>query len=236
MLRTAAVPVRFFLLALFACCLVFSAVAAIARADEPAPYVPPADRALQPELPEMAACPDAEVPVLAEEEAEGEEVEPVAPELRELGHARLEQQQACRATTDRLDLVNERLWWVTSQLLALDHPEPALGEVNEWLQHAAERDEGSAEDVHQLRGLFEDVFVDTGSDTLRHLLLGGAEELEPLPVLGEFEAGPMEVDPELVSSIDASGEAIQSGIYIIAGLLVGLFIGGVGWKLVDRAT
>jgi hypothetical protein len=236
MLPQAARWVRFSLLACVASCsLLLLAAVGIARADEPVPYLAPADRALEPELSEQAACPDAEVPLIAEEEVEGEEVEPVSPELRELGHMRLEQQQACLATTDRLDEVTSRLWWVTAQVLALDHPEPALAEVNEWLQLLSERDEPVAADLHHLRGLFEDAFTDTGSHTLRHVLLGGEED-QPLPVLGEFETATMGADPELVSSIDASGEAVQSGLYIIAGLLVGLFIGGVLWRLVDRGT
>jgi hypothetical protein len=232
-------PVRWFLVASLAFCCLSLAVGASARADEPTEYVPPADRALQPELPELAQCPSAAVPEIAEEEAEGE-VEPVAPELRELGHLRLEQQEACKAQADRLDQVITRLWWVTSQTLALDHPDAEQAETNEWLEELTAgtetRDEARNEDLHQLRGLFEDAFVDSGSRTLRHLLLGGSEESEPFPVLGEFEAGPMEVDPELVSSVDAAGEAVQAGIYMIAGLLVGCFIGYLLWRSVHNAT
>lgn len=218
---------RWFLVASLASSLLFLAAAAFARADEPSEYVAPADRALQPALPEFAGCPE-----VVEETYEAED--DLA--ARQITLFRGEFQKACKAQTERLDQVIERLWWVTSQMLALDHPEPALTEVNEWLQQGATRDEARNEDLHQLRGLFEDAFVDTGSDTLRHLLLGGAEEGEPLPVLGEFEAGPMEVDPELVSSVDAAGEAVQAGIYMIAGLIVGCFIGYLLWRSVHNAT
>lgn len=230
--RRAALWVRFSLLACVACSLLLLAAVGIARAEEPpVPYVAPSDRALQPELPELSACPSAEVPVLAEEEAEA-----VSPELRELGHLRIEQQEACKAQSDRLDQVIERLWWVTAQTLALDHPEKAAVETKELLEAAVPWQEGTQEDLHHLRGLFEGAFSETGSKTLRHLLLGGPEEGEPLPVLGEFKAAPSEADSELVSSVDASGEAIQTGLYLLCGLMVGFFFGFAALKLVDRGT
>jgi hypothetical protein len=200
--------------------------AAQALADEPAPYVAPADRALQPELPELAGCPSAEVPIVAEEEAEA-----VTPELRELGHLRLEQQQACRAQTDRLDQVVERLWWVTSQTLALDRSDPALVEVNEWLQQGAERDDATQEDVHAVRNALTDV----SAGTLRSVLVGPEDE-KALPVLGEFEAAPAEADPELVASIDAAGEATKLALWFIAGIVVASVLGYGLYRVVDRNT
>jgi hypothetical protein len=231
--RGAAKSVRFFLVALLACCSLSWVAAGFALADEPTEYVAPVDRALEPELPEMASCPNVVPSGIEEEKAEGE-VEPISPELRELAHMRQEAQQSCRAQTDRLDQVIERLWWVTSQELALDHPDAGIAEADEWLKQAAARDETTQEDVHQLRGLFEDAFTDTGSHTLRHVLLGSEESLA-VPVSGGGEGGGKGTE-ELVSSIDAAGEASQAGLYLIAGLLAGLFVAGCLWKVVDRGT
>jgi hypothetical protein len=41
---------------------------------------------------------------------------------------------------------------------------------------------------------------------------------------------------ELVDSVDAAGEASQAGLYLIAGLLAGLFVAACLWKVVDRGT
>lgn len=216
-----------FFASLVVCAAVATCVfAAQAVADEPAPYVAPSERALEPELPELAACPSAEVPVVAEEE-----VEPVTPELRELGHLRLEQQQACRAQTDRLDQVVERLWWVTAQTLALDRSDPALAEVNEWLHKGAERDDLTQEDVHAVRV----ALTDPGPGTLRSVLVG-LEGENPLPVAGEFAAAPAEADPELVASIDAAGEATQLALWFIAGLVVASVLGYGLYRVVERNT
>lgn len=219
-----------FLLSLVCYALVAGGVlAAQALADEPAPYLAPADRATQPELPELAACPSAEVPVIAEEEAEGE-VEPVSPELRELGHLRLEQQQACRAQTDRLDQVIERLWWVTAQTLALDHPDAGISEVNEWLAQAAERDHVRNEDLHSiLYGL-----TDPGAPPLR-ASLEGVDAEHPLPVSG-IEGGSTEGTAELVSSIDAAGEASKLALWFIAGLVVASVVGYGLYRVIERNT
>jgi hypothetical protein len=231
MFRLTARSVRFFLLALLVCCSFCWVAAGFALADPPPEYIAPADKALEPEMAELAACPTAEVPVLAEEEAEGEEVEPVAPELRELGHMRLEQQEACKAQADRLDQVIERLWWVTAQTLALDRSDPGFAEANGWLEHLSQQDDARSVDLHMIR----EALTEIGPGTLRSVLLGSEDE-KALPVLGEFEAGPMEADPELVSSIDAAGEATQAGIYMIGGLLLGCFIGYLFWRSVHNAT
>lgn len=105
-----------------------------AEAD-PTLYAPPAEHWLEPELPEMGSCPSAEVPVLAEE-GEGE----IPPDLRELGHARIEQQEACQAVSQRLDRLVERLWWAVDELVEPDAPQLKLStETNEWLELVAQR-------------------------------------------------------------------------------------------------
>ncbi len=221
MLRTASKPVRFFLVALLVCCSVFWAVAGFALADEPSEYVAPADRALQPALPEFAGCPE------GVEEAYEAEDDLAA---RQVTLFRGEFQKACRAQTERLDQVIERLWWVTAQTLALDRADPGLVETNEWLERLAEQNEPRAADLHLIR----EALTDVGSSTLRSLLVG-AEDEKPLPVSGGGEGGG-EGTKEVVASIDAAGEASQAGLYVIAGLLAGLFLAACLWKVVDRAT
>jgi len=219
------------LFALLGCSLALFSAAGSARADEPTAYAPPLDRALEPELPEMAQCSTAAVPAIEEEEAEGE-VEPIAPELRELGHLRLEQQEACKAQTDRLDRIVERLWWVTAQTLALDRFDPAIAETNEWLEHAADRDVKRNEDLQVIR----DSLSEPDISALRAVFLGGYDDNKPIPVSGLGGEGDPAESAQLVSSIESAGEATQMGLYLLAGLMVGFFMGYLIWRTVNSGT
>lgn len=164
--------------------------AAQAVADEPASYVAPSDLALEPELPELAACPSDEVPIVAEEEAEA-----VPAQLRELGHLRMEQQQACRAQAQRLDLVVSRLWWIVAEQLRA-HAQGVV--TNERLVEIVDR--LSAPLSTEVKGL---------------------TPLEPLPV---HETEQLAVSQPIAESVDASGEALKGGIYFVGGLIVAAFV------------
>ncbi|HEX3173978.1 MAG TPA: hypothetical protein VHQ43_07155 [Solirubrobacterales bacterium] len=161
-----------------------------ALADEPSPYVAPSELALEPELSELAACPSAEVPIVVEEEAEA-----VPPDLRELGHLRIEQQQACRAQSDRLDRVVERLWWIVAEQLRL-HAQGVV--TNEKLEAVL----GSLE-------------VPLSTE------VKGFTSLEPLPV---HETQQLAVTEPIAESVDASGEALKGGVYFVAGVIVAAFV------------
>ncbi len=231
MRRLTAWSVRFFLLALLACCSVCWAAAGFALADEPSEYVPPADRALQPELPEMASCPTAAVPVLAEEEF-GE----VPAELRELGHLRLEAQESCRAQLDRLDQVVTRLWWVTAQTLALDREDPGLSEVNEWLSMLAEGGEKQHDALVQIEHS-----VEHGGDGLPVVLeKQHLTEEEALPVSGLSGGGgggsSNKLTKELIATVEASGEGNQGALWMIVGVMVAAVVAYGLYRVAERNT
>jgi hypothetical protein len=164
--------------------------AAQAVADEPAPYVAPSEIALEPELSELVACPSEEVPIVAEEESES-----VPPDLRELGHSRIEQQQACRAQADRLDRVIERLWWIVAEQLRLH----AQGVVTN-------------EKLEAVLGALE---VPLSTE------VKGFTSLEPLPV---HETQQLAVTEPIAESVDASGEALKGGVYFVGGIIVAAFV------------
>lgn len=168
--------------------LAFASVRALA--DEPPSYVAPFELALEPESPELAACSSAGVPIVAEEEAEA-----VKPELRELGHSRMEAQQACRAQADRLDQVIGRLWWIVAEQLRL-HAQGVV--TNEKLELVADR-----------LGLPLSTEVK------------GFTSLEPLPV---HETQQLSVTEPIAESVDASGEALKGGIYFVGGIIVAAFV------------
>ena len=225
-------PARFSVLALCAASCLCLAVAATARADEPSEYVAPSDQALQPELPEFAACPSTEPPVHAEEELEGEEVPEVSPETRELGGLRDDLQAACLAQSERLDQVIERLWWVTANQLqpAPSAEDPLESEMNEWLALLSEQLEAPTEDLHAIYNTLHNPLE------LRPSLLGPEDE-KPLAVSGEGEGGGSEVaTAELASHIDASGEALKTALYLMLGTAVGGFIAYVLASAVRRSS
>lgn len=207
-------------------------LAASALADEPIPYVPPADWVTQPELPELASCPSAEVPLIAEEEAEGE-VEPVSPELRELGHLRLEQQQVCRAQTDRLDQVLERLWWVTDEASSINHRSAVTNEklvvVNELLEDIFNTQCG-VPCLVRVQGQEVPFQVEGAAGGNRVLVEGEGTEGAEGSELSEVQTA------ELITSIDAAGEAEQLGLWFIAGLVVASVLGYGLYRVVDRNT
>jgi hypothetical protein len=174
------------------CWLILFLVFAVVRsaADEPAPYVAPSDLALEPELSELASCSSSEVPIVAEEEAEA-----VPPDLRELGHSRMEQQQACRAQVDRLDQVIERLWWIVAEQLRLH----AQGVVTN-------------EKLEAVLGALE---VPLSTE------VKGFTSLEPLPV---HETQQLAVTEPIAESVDASGEALKGGVYFLGGIILAAFV------------
>lgn len=210
-------PIRFLLLLASACFYFCWAAVGIAQA-EPEPFTPPAEHFSEPEpLVELGACPSAPVAGIEEEEA-GE----VPLETRELGHLRLEGQEACKAVADRLDEVVSRLWWVTVEQAETVRLLPTLESAN-----PIPTLETLLEPLPEIRNKLDLL----PSDGYMRASLLGAEDEHPLAVSSTgsgSEGGPESA--ELVASIDSGAEASKTALYLIAGEIVALVIGFAIWR------
>lgn len=213
MVRTQAASRRRLLpgwLRLFVCswaCLNLLALSApLAASAEPEPYEPPAERLIEPELPELAPCPSATVPVLAEEEA-GE----VTADIRELGHLRIEQQETCKAQTDRLDQVIKRLWWLTVEQAESRHLAGRYAEeANELTQHV----------------------VDKLEAPLQVLNVGGEGGPQPVKVEGGIEVtNPPDTEAQL-AAVREGTETVNQNDWAFLGIAIGCIGLFMIWRLV----
>ncbi len=218
--------VRSFMLAFFAllcCCFLALAFGSARAAADPGPeFVAPNDQATEPTLPEMAACPTPEVDEVyeAEDDLAARQVALLRQELvAAIG-------QSCRAQADRQDELIRRSWWIVTQLLG-EHAE-AVG-AGEWLAQIAVGDEARNADLQAVKAVLEE-------GVLKAQLVGVDAE-NPLPVSGlDGGEGSPEETAELVAAIDAAGEGTSIGLYLVAGLIVSLFIGAALSRTVDRGT
>ena len=145
--------------------------------------------------------------MLGEEEA-GE----VPAEIRELGHLRIEQQEACKAEVDRLDEVIERLWWLTvEQAETRDAAGRYAEESNEVTQHV----------------------VDKLEAPLQVLNVGGEGGPQPVKV----EGGAVEVSnpPDMeaqLAAVQEGTETINQNDWAFLGIAIGCVGLFMVWRLV----
>lgn len=196
-------------------CLALASWPAQAGADFGAEFVVPTDLATEPALPVYEQCPEA----LPAEPLESEDAS--AQQVYEL---RREQRTACVAQVERLDQVVARQWWIVSQLLG---QQTLAKEGREYSERAELSSEERNELLHELNSAFTPGPLKAE--------LAGVDAENPLPVSGTDGGGEAET-AELVAAIDASGEASKGSLYLIAGLLVALFMGTALTRLADRGT
>lgn len=205
------------------CCSLALAFGPVRAAADPGPeFVAPNDQASEPALPEMAACPVAEPDQLyaVEDDQAARQVTLLRQELV----AAIA--QSCRAQADREDELIRRTWWVVTQLLG-EHAE-AVG-AGEWLGQIAASGDVRNEHLQAVKAALQEGTLKTE--------IAGVDAENPLPVSGvDGGGGSPEETAELVAAIDASGEANSAGLYLVAGLLVALFIGAALSRTVDRGT
>lgn len=212
---------RLALIVSLASCALLGVSASGARADDPAPYEPPsfwpeptAEVEDCPVAPEPIEVPEGE-PEGGGEEGEGEEEPPAEPPpapdpiLVELRHQRIEAAQVCRALADRADEQLRRQWWTVAEL---NRQSPFVEGINE---HLANLDGAKC-------GSPCPVLIEGGHVNVTGLEDGPVEVLDVEP--GGEGSGMSEVQvAELVSAVDASGEASKAGLWFLAAvLLVGL--------------
>lgn len=198
-------------------CLALASWPGLAGADPGPEFVAPTDLASEPVLPVYGQCPEPLPPEPLESE------DPAAVQTYEL---RRDQRAVCVATVERLDQVATRQWWIVSQLLG-EQAEAKL--IREHLERAEGNDLDRNEVLREVNNAFTSGPLKTE--------LTGIDAENPLPVsgLGGGEGSPEET-AELVAAIDASGEGNMTALYLLAGLMVALFIGAALSRTVDRGT
>ena len=140
------------------------------------------------------------------------ELEPFEGEDAAAGEVRLlrgESAEACAAISDRLDRLRERTWWVVLEAVKAAQQREAANDRLEQLLEAEEAPTCPAPCP---------VTID-GED--------------PIEVQN---AAAQQYNDELVSAVDASGEASKIGLWFVAGLIVAGLIGALIARSVDRGT
>lgn len=212
------VLIRGLLLSSVCWCLLGLAFVAVECLADPGPeFTVPVDKATEPVTPAPSECPAVPVfggPYEGEEEAAGE-----------LQLLRIESAESCKALTDRLDEVVEREWWVVSQLLG----QQALAQED---REYSERTELAESEGNELLRELNNQFIPGPLKTE----LAGVDEEHPLFVTSSEEGSAIEGTAELVSSIDASGEAQKLALWFIVGVLVASGLGYGIYRTIERST
>lgn len=191
--------------ALLALGLVLVGLPALARAAD---YEPPGIGSDNPSA-ELAECPSAEVPIVSEEEAEA-----VTPELRELGHLRIEQQESCRALSQRLDQLVTRLWWVVSES-----------------HHATELLSTEGSSVYMIE-LLKEVRDDLQHEDGLHVRLSQLPELpEGSNTIGTVDVGSSPSDGEVVAAVNEGTDTSNQNLWALAGMFLGFGLIAFLWRL-----
>lgn len=174
----------------FVVLVVFAIIGGTAHA-EPVPYSPPDGTVSDPALPEgLASCPAAPAAYGGED--------PIAAELRSL---RIEQAESCEATAARQVLQLHRTFWLAAELVGAGE-QRAL--TNEKLTFGNERLEG---------------LLNQNCSNPCSVYFEGQSK----PVNVEASGGTLAVEDTgseaIVSSVDATGEALRGALWFLAGLL-----------------
>jgi hypothetical protein len=209
---------------LFTCCCLALAFTAARAAAEPVPYAPPEGVNTEPEPPaEPAECPTSPAPIAppSEEEEAEEGFEAPDPVLAELRDLRVDLATTCAAGLERQERQLSRQWWQVAEAVGASVQRE---ESFEQLVDLVAKAEGGNSKLNELLER-----SDCG-DPCRVLI----EEGETPLLVSQPESAASSED--LVASVDASGEAMRSGIYLVAGILAGLIIALMLWQTWRRAA
>jgi hypothetical protein len=143
------------------------------------------------------------------------ELEPFEGEDVAAGEVRLlrgELAEACAALSARLDRLRERSFWSVAEA-ALDRG----------------RDEAAQASLDQANERLADL-AESPCDKPCPVEVEGSAPVEVQDAAGQ------QYSDELVSAVDASGEASKGGLYMLIGVVVAFFVGLMLAKVVDRGT
>lgn len=137
----------------------------------------------------------------------------------------------CETQHTDQERISKRLWWVTAELLHVQEKQDSLkAEVLKAL--------GKEGTLHNdLTTLHNDLAAKGG---LPVALQGNAKATplytESTGVVSIEDSASAEYSGELVSAVDASGEASKAGLYMLIGVVVASFVAYALWKTSDRGV